>query len=77
MAAQETTITRLARAHSLAEREPITLAPTVGRGLGKRRFAKTALNRVLLEGRPLGTAPIGWSPTEAAASFPSTNAVPP
>ena len=32
------------------------------------------LNRILLDGRPLGTAPTGWSSTEVTASFPSTNA---
>ena len=32
------------------------------------------MNRVLLDGRPLGTAPTGWLSTEVTASFPSTKA---
>jgi hypothetical protein len=31
------------RTHNFAEREPITLVPTVGRDLGKRRFAQRFL----------------------------------
>jgi hypothetical protein len=46
----------------------------VGTGFLSPGRAATSLDRVLLDGRPLGTAPTDWSPTEVTASFPSTNA---
>jgi hypothetical protein len=46
----------------------------VGTGFLSPGRAATSLNRVLLDGRPLVTAPTDWSPTKVTASFPSTKA---
>jgi hypothetical protein len=46
----------------------------VGTGFLSPGRTATSLNQVLLDGRPLVTAPTDWSPTEVTASFPSTKA---